>query len=265
MLRLSLPVLLCLALPTPHVQPVAPEDIGPGVRTGVVLFDRWDGCALVGGRSLLHVAEAVKESLRNHAGEAIVLDATKVIQPINPGGARIAEFKVLRPADPQPGLSLAVSVATAEDGWLLGEITVKNSSSEPIRLRSADIAVTLLAKRGKDDLGLFCPSDGPSFAPLKGICFAAIRSGTGGWAVGEGRYRGAIAEESALPSTLELAAGKQRKLGIRLQLPDGQYDIVASAGQRSLSSPYAFDLADGKIKAVARQIRSDPKDTKSRD
>lgn len=265
MLRLLLPLFPCLALLTSYAQPVAAESIRPGVRTGVVLYDRWDGCALVGGRSMLHVAEAVKESLRVHAGKAIVLDATKVIQPINPGGARIAELKVLRPAAPQPGPSLAVAVTSAEDDWLLAEVTVENNSSESIQISSDDLTVTLFAKRGKDDVGMFFPSDGPSFAPLKAISFASGRGGTGRMEIGERGYLGVRAEVSALPSTLELAAGEKRKLVLRLRLPDGEYDLVASAGKRCLSSPYAFDLVDGKFKAAPRPVRSAPKNPKSKD
>ena len=73
---------------------------GPGKYSGVVIFDRWDGCILFSGVYLMYISERVKDQLREYDGQAIELDALEVFQPKNPGDGLIQKLKVLGPAPP---------------------------------------------------------------------------------------------------------------------------------------------------------------------
>jgi hypothetical protein len=44
---------------------------GRGKYSGVVVFDRWDGCILFSGVYLMYVSERVKDQLREYDGQAI--------------------------------------------------------------------------------------------------------------------------------------------------------------------------------------------------
>jgi len=72
---------------------------GPGKYSGVVVFDRWDGCHLYSGAYITEISEKVKEKLRPFAGHAMVINAEEVFQPINPGDALITKLQVLGPAE----------------------------------------------------------------------------------------------------------------------------------------------------------------------
>ncbi|MCI0628506.1 MAG: hypothetical protein L0387_43795, partial [Acidobacteria bacterium] len=71
---------------------------GPGKYSGVVIFDRWDGCILFSGVYLMYISESVKEGLRAYAGQAIEIEAFNVFQPINPGDGLIRSYMLLGPA-----------------------------------------------------------------------------------------------------------------------------------------------------------------------
>src|SRR5919112_755048 len=73
----------------------------PGKYSGVVFFDRWDTCVLINGRYVTYVAEGVKEELRKYAGVAVQIDASDVVQPMNPGDALVRKYKLLGLA-PEP-------------------------------------------------------------------------------------------------------------------------------------------------------------------
>src|SRR5262249_47961454 len=68
---------------------------GPGKYSGVVIFDRWDTCVLVSGTYVTYVAENVKSGLREYAGVAVQIDASEVIQPMNPGDALVRKYELL--------------------------------------------------------------------------------------------------------------------------------------------------------------------------
>src|SRR5438128_2894549 len=67
----------------------------PAKYSGVVFFDRWGGCLLFSGVYLMYISEDVKEGLRRYDGQAIEIDALRVIQPVNPGDGLIKRFNVL--------------------------------------------------------------------------------------------------------------------------------------------------------------------------
>ncbi len=47
---------------------------GPGKHSGVVVFDRWDGCTLYSGIYVMYISERVKDKLRKHAGKSVQID-----------------------------------------------------------------------------------------------------------------------------------------------------------------------------------------------
>src|SRR5437870_9088382 len=67
---------------------------GPGKYSGVVFFDRWDGCILFSSVYLMYISEAVKDDLRSYGGQAIQIDALDVLQHVNPGDGLIRKFKL---------------------------------------------------------------------------------------------------------------------------------------------------------------------------
>jgi hypothetical protein len=66
---------------------------------GVVIFDRWDACWLYSGIYLMEISEKLKESLRPFQGQAVLIDAQDVWQPMNPGDGLIRQLKVPGPAE----------------------------------------------------------------------------------------------------------------------------------------------------------------------
>src|SRR5882724_5980471 len=72
---------------------------GPGKYSGVVVFDRWDACPLYSGVYVMEISEKVKETLRPFAGQAMLIDAKEVLQPMNPGDGLITKLQVLGPAE----------------------------------------------------------------------------------------------------------------------------------------------------------------------
>src|SRR3954463_6580247 len=80
---------------------------GPGPVTGVVIFDRWDGCILAEGWTVHYISEKIKEDLRARAGTAVLITATEVHQPSNPGDELISKFTGLAPAPAAPPSAVA--------------------------------------------------------------------------------------------------------------------------------------------------------------
>src|ERR1017187_4043549 len=78
----------------------------PGKYNGVVIFDRWGGCYLYSGASVLAVSEKVKESLRPYEGQAVLVDVQEIAQSMNPGDGLITRLRVLGPSADitKPGL-----------------------------------------------------------------------------------------------------------------------------------------------------------------
>src|SRR5437899_1546657 len=78
---------------------------GPGKYHGVVVFDRWDTCYIYSGVFLMYVSQRAKKKLREYEGHAMIIDALKVDQPINPGDGRIDRLRVIGPArSRRPGI-----------------------------------------------------------------------------------------------------------------------------------------------------------------
>jgi hypothetical protein len=233
----------------------------PGTYAGTVIFDRWDGCILYSGTYLMYVSEDVKDLLRPYTDQAIQVDAEEVLQRMNPGDGRIDKLRVLGPA-PEPkgyqsvaGIRLRTALKEGDDGKPVATITIENSWEQPVTIHSDFLALTVLMKRDAD-LVQFTPSDGPSFALITrqefGRDFDEESSWEGYGVIGEWTYSWTIGKENALPATFVLPPSGTKTLAVHLNLPDGDYDLLAGYGggvhaTRGVASNLsAFDVDDGR-------------------
>jgi len=225
---------LCVSLCTPANAGIR----GPGKYSGVVIFDRWDGCILFSGVYLMYVSERVKDQLREYEGQAIELDALEVIQPTNPGDGLIQKLKVLISIDAQPVAVEGVRTAV--------ELTVTNESDTPAKIASSQIGFVLLSKK---IAGVQTPSDGPSTAV---ITRSNVLIGKGTWGLGNGEtvysYSYVIPESLRFPQSFELAPHTSRTTQFRFELPGGQYQFFAGYGggvhesKLNVSNPVSIEL-----------------------
>ena len=76
LLGVSIALLLSCSLPFTGLCAIR----GPGKYSGVVIFDRLDGCHLYSGAYVMEISEKVKEKLRPFVGQAMLIDAEEVFQ-----------------------------------------------------------------------------------------------------------------------------------------------------------------------------------------
>lgn len=229
---------------------------GPGKYSGVVVFDRWDGCTLYSGIYVMYISEKAKEGLRKFAGQAVQIDAKEVFQPENPGDGLIRSFEYLGKAPPDrnwvksEGIRLRSSVAVGEGGKPIATITIRNDGPGAVKLYSQELALTLLMKKAGAEAA-WGPSDGPSVALITRQIFE-IGGDKPRWEVKGGSYSWTIGKENALPHEFTLATGGKKEIKVTLDLPDGEYDFLCGygggvhEGQCVAGNLSAFDVKDGK-------------------
>lgn len=237
---------------------VVPSDAGiraPGKYAGIVIFDRWDGCTLYSGIYLMYVSEKVKETLRPYAGKAVLLDATDVYQPINPGDGLIKSFAYLGPAPAgrnwvrTDGLALSASGNVDKDGKITVTMGIANTSERPIKVLSSELAITVLTKSPpSQSLG---DSDGPSHAVItrRGLGVSDLGPRWEGREVVNGvEFSWSLGKENGLPEEFTIAPGKERQIKVLLEFPEGEYEFLCGyAGgvhesQCLASNLVAFDV-----------------------
>jgi hypothetical protein len=270
----SVALLLSCSLPFAGLSAIR----GPGKYSGVVVFDRWDGCHLYSGAYVMEISEKVKEKLRPFAGEAMLINAEEVFQPINPGDGLITRLQVIGPAE-EPvksgfglppaleGLSLkAIPNFGALGGdWLIVKLTNTGTSTRAID--TSALAPTLLAKKQ----GLEClePSDGPSYAAVTRTNVNFMGSNpAGGSCLVNGKGR--TVDMSLLPGVaispqFDLAPGKSIEVPLRFNLSAGEYQFLAGYGGgthqvRALASNMiSFDMDEaGKPHLVSGDTTAEP-------
>ena len=240
---------------------------GEGKYCGIPIFDRWDGCTLYSGICVMYISEKAKDALRPYAGQAIQIDATKVLQRINPGDGLISELSYLGPAPANrkwvalDGIRLLTSIKVGEDGKPVCSIVVENTGKEPVKVLRQELALTLLRKRGGSKQEMFgsIASDGPSFALITRQSFeiggSDPRWNAKGVAAGK-PYAWTIGKENALPHDFTLGPKERKQINVQFDLPDGQYDFLCGYGggvheSKCLASNLsAFDVKDGKARLV---------------
>lgn len=207
---------------------------GPGEYCGVVVFDRWGGCYIHSGPYLMYVSERTKKRLRKYQDCSMRINALEVDQPINPGDGRIGKYKILGPATTLRrdievnGLKLKITPDFTRDGQTRFKFEIINESEKNIRIKSDELAPTLLRKKeGGDDP--FGPSDGPSYAMITRNSLRDSRwQGTSN-NLNEG-VTWTIGKENALPNQFTLHPRQSRVIPISFQLPAGEYDFLCGYG-----------------------------------
>jgi hypothetical protein len=234
---------------------------GPGKYSGVVVFDRWDGCTLYSGIYVMYVSEKTKEALRQYEGQAVQINTKEVNQPINPGDGLIGKFEYLGPSPngrdwiKLDGIQLASSISANTNGQPIATLVITNSGTIPIKIFSSELGLTLLKKKsGNETNHWWFPSDGPSFALITRQDFDG-RKGNGGVEAGTS-YSWTICKENILPHDFTLEARTQKTLTIYFNLPDGEYDFLGGyAGgvheTKCLASNLSvFDVNAGKATII---------------
>jgi hypothetical protein len=251
-----LAIFICVILP------IIPAEAGirtPGKYSGVVVFDRWDGCILYSGIYVMYVSEHTKEKVREYAGKSIQIDAKKVSQPINPGDGLISELAYLKSPPTTvrnwvslSGLRLQARADFKDGGSPTVVITLANTGKEDVKIFGSELAPTLLMKAAKTQ-----PADGPSFALVTRQAFIVGGEDprTTGSGIQGGRPYGWKIEE-AVPVTFVLKPGEDRRVRITFDLPVGEYDFLAGYGggvhedQGLASNLVAFDVDANGGKSV---------------
>lgn len=142
---------------------------GIGKYCGVVVFDRWDTCFLLSGPYITYISESVKNELRPYKGKAMQIDASKVIQPLNPGDALIQKYTIVGPAPDTDrwakldGLELFAESDFGAYGSPTFLIEIRNSGTNTATLDSSEIGPTLLTYLTSNSKFPFAPSDGGSW------------------------------------------------------------------------------------------------------
>lgn len=218
---------------------------GPGPYSGTVIYDRWDTCYIYSGTYVMYIAEKEKELLRKYTGQSILIDATEVIQPMNPGDGLITKFKFIRPAKvkndlPQvEGLKLTVRQILETQDWVRFELRIENQGAEIRSVNTGEIAPTLLGEKDENDL--FSPSDGRSDAKItrcnledanrwKNETSSTSKDSSGKPITIARKFSIFVEGIKSLPKSFQLAAGEERHLIISLSVPPGKYDFLFGYG-----------------------------------
>ena len=203
-----------------------------GKYSGVVIFDRWDGCILYSGIYVMYVSERTKENLRKYSGKSIQIDAKKVKQTINPGDGLITDLEFLRAPPPasRRWLSLSGLTLRAVPDFKNGEkpsfvIALANTGKEEITIVGGELAPTLLRKVDRPEI-----ADGPSHALVTREAFISGSEPrtTSRGITEKGPYGWQIDKE--VPAKFNLKPGEERRVRISFDLPAGEYDFLAGYG-----------------------------------
>jgi hypothetical protein len=226
----------------------------------VVVFDRWDGCHLYSGVYVMEISERIKESLRPYQDQAILIDALKVEQPMNPGDGLITRLNVLGPAKEEPrtafgppdleGLTLSVVPDFSTGGPDELIIELRNNTDRRREIDMGALAPTLLAQ--KDELECFNPADGPSYTAVTRASLRTMQDQAVGRSCGmDGKSRTAkffMAPGISLASRVKLGPGQSLEIPLRFQLSAGEYEFMSGygggvhAGRTLASNRFGFDV-----------------------
>ena len=252
---------LCVALATLllFAGPSSAGIRGPGKYSGVVVFDRWDGCLLFSSVYLMYISEVVKDDLRSYAGQAIQIDALDVLQRVNPGDGLIRKFKVLGPAPEKhlgaipEGLFLVADGPFPNRGLPAVTLEIRNQGAKSATVDSSKIGLALLTKK-QEGYYAFDPSDGPSTAIITRV--SVLNPGGKFWWSLDGvkhSFSYTIDPENRLPHSFDLDPGRSRSTTVTFEIPPGEYQFISGYGggvheERSLvSNPVSFDVNEAPV------------------
>jgi hypothetical protein len=245
----------------------------PGKYCGVVVFDRWGTCFLLSGPYITYISDRVKNELIPYKGSAIQIDASDVLQPVNPGDALIQKYKIIGPAplaDHPPsveGLELIAQSDFGAAGTPTFLIAIHNTGNKPVEVFSNEVAPTVLGTNQGDALswsrflslsGWPSPSDGISVAWITRMDLALLRSGKREWVRNQFRCSLFYADSNAvLQERFMLQPGQSKSVRIAVELPSGEYQFIVGYGggvheAKSLSSnAISFDINGGGVATLA--------------
>ena len=224
-----------------------------GKYSGVVVFDRWGGCTLYSGVYVMYISESVKEQLREHAGKCVLIDATTVEQPENPGDGLIKKFTYLggapegRAWESPKGLEISIASTFKNGESPAFDIAVKNTSDQPKTIRMENLAPTLLAKKGPSYWG---PSDGPSEAVITRSNFWIGGNDGPRMVGGNDTWGWKVTKPEKIEKEYVLKPDEKFEISLTFSLPKGEYEFLAGygggvqEGQTAASKLIAFDVDD---------------------
>jgi hypothetical protein len=224
---------------------------GRGKYCGVVVFDRWDTCILLSGPYITYISDAVKNDLRPYKGTAMQVDASEVVQFMNPGDALIRKYKIIGPAPDTrhwvtlDGLEVVAESDFGPKGAPTFQVEIRNAGDKPVKVDSSEFGPLLL---GLSPKGPFCASDGKSGAWITRGDFvhsSSWKSESGGV-----KYSASytIDPTSRPPQQFQLAPGQSKRVRITFKIPPGQYQFMVGYGggvheEKSMASNgVSFDL-----------------------
>ena len=211
---------------------------GRGKYSGVVFFDRWDSCLLLNGNDVMYIAESQKQRLRPYAGEAIDLDATEVLQPMNPGDARIQRYNILGAVDTsddafRDGLRIE---AESDFGGRRPAFFVQttNVGTRPIETGPGRFGPTLLGINPKNE---FTPSDGKSVAWMTRVDLTDRGSSRFETSANGSPLRANFAVDPGcrFPDPLTLQPNQSIRCRVTFDLPPGEFQFVVGYARTSQS------------------------------
>jgi len=207
---------------------------GPGKYSGVVIFDRWDTCFLLSGPYITYVSEKVKETLRPYRDQAMQVDASEVVQPMNPGDGLIQKYTIVGPAPKDSsrqvieGIRISVESDFDRDRTPAFLIKIENSSDKPIQIDSGEIGLTLLGLKIDPS---FNPSDGKSMA---WVTRADLSMPSSAMSITVNHHTTSasysIDPNTKLPKWFALNPGEIKQARIKFQVPPGPYQFLVGFG-----------------------------------
>jgi len=193
----------------------------------------------------MYIAGKEKEALRKYSGQSILVDATEVTQPVNPGDGLITKFKLLGPAKFKEnlpgvqGLRLKAKQIFEPGNRARFELTIENQTDKVVSVAADAIAPTLLGEKDDDDF--FSPSDGKSDAKITRTSLkhatgfrnenSETRKDSSGESVTVMRsFSVNLENENSLSEPLQIPARQERHFTVTFTVPSGDYDFLFGYG-----------------------------------
>lgn len=200
---------------------------------------------LVNGVYVMYVSDAVKEQLRPYVGTAMQVNATDVIQPMNPGDGLIERYELIGPAPHVRGdvdtrrVEIHVDSDFAVNSPPAFMVRATNTGTARFEIAKSNVGLLLL---GSNKGIPFSPSDGKSVAWITrvGVLAESDRQSGDGWrSTIDGSWitsQYSIDRSCAPPDTIALDPGRSIQCRVSFYLPPGHYQFMLGYGGGVFSS-----------------------------
>jgi hypothetical protein len=182
----------------------------------------------------MYVSEKVKENLRVYKDQVMQVDASEVLQPMNPGDGLIQKYTIVGPAPKDSsrqvieGMRISIESDFNRDRTPAFLITIANSSDKPIQINSGEIGPALLGLKIDPS---FNPSDGKSMA---WITRATLAMPSSAMYISVNNHTTSasysIDPNTNLPEWFALNPGESKQVRIKFQVPPGPYQFLVGFG-----------------------------------